>query len=128
MYENMTVKELVEGIKSQKFTSESVVKYFAEVCEKKKDNNAVIEVFDDAIVKAREIDERIKKGEEVGKLAGLPIAFKDNILIEGKKASCASNFLTDFVAPYSATIVKNLVKEDAIPFARTNMEDRKSVV
>ena len=90
----MTVKELVEGIKSQKFTSESVVKYFAEVCEKKKDNNAVIEVFDDAIVKAREIDERIKKGEEVGKLAGLPIAFKDNILIEGKKASCASTFLT----------------------------------
>lgn len=123
MYENMTVKELVEGIKSQKFTSESVVKYFAEVCEKEKDNNAVIEVFDDAIVKAREIDERIKKGEEVGKLAGLPIAFKDNILIEGKKASCASNFLTDFVAPYSATIVKNLVKEDAIPFARTNMDE-----
>ncbi len=123
MYENMTVKELVEGIKAQKFTAESVMEHFIGVCNEKKDNNAVIEVFDDAIIKAKEIDERIRRGEKVGKLAGLPIAFKDNILIEGKHTSCASNFLTDFIAPYSATIVKNLVSEDAIPFARTNMDE-----
>lgn len=123
MYENMTVLELVEGIKTQKFTSESVVRYFMDKCNQKKDNNAVIEVFADAIDKAKAIDERISRGEKVGKLAGIPIAFKDNILIEGKIASCASNFLSDFVAPYSATIVNNLVAEDAIPFARTNMDE-----
>lgn len=123
MFENMTVRELAAGIKEQKFTSLSVVEYFIKACEDKKDNNAIIEVFEDAVEKAKEIDRKIRNGEQAGKLAGVPVAFKDNILIKGKRASCASNFLTDFVAPYSATIVENLVKEGAIPFARTNMDE-----
>lgn len=122
-FEKLSVIELVEGIKSRKFTSEEVVKYFVAKCEEKKDLNAVIEVFDDVVEKAKAIDQRIANGESVGALAGVPVAIKDNILCKGKRMSCASKFLKDFVAPYSSTIVKNLEREDAIIFARTNMDE-----
>lgn len=122
-YCGMTLFELLDGIKSRKFTSESVVRYFAEKCEEKKDLNAVVEVFADVFDKAKAIDEKIARGEKVGLLAGIPVAIKDNILCKGKKATCASNFMKDFVSPYTATLVKKLEAEDAIIFARTNMDE-----
>ncbi len=122
-FEELSVKELAEGIKSQTFSSESVVKYFIEQCEKHKELNAIIEVFDDVIEQAKLIDEKIAKGEKAGRLAGVPVAIKDNISYKGKKMSCASKFMKDYVSPYSATIIKKLEAEDAIIFARTNMDE-----
>ena len=122
-YKDLTVMQLVDGIKTKKFTSESVVKYFIEQCKEKQHLNALIEVFDDAVEKAVEIDKKISAGEQVGKLAGVPVAIKDNILCKGKKAGCASAFMQDFVSPYTATLVKKLEDEGAIIFARTNMDE-----
>ncbi len=122
-FDKMTVQELADGIRSQKYKSEEIVRFFAEKCEKFAKFNAIIEVFDDVFDKARKIDEKIARGEKVGKLAGVPVAIKDNILCKGKKMSCASKFMKDFVAPYSSTIVKKLESEDAIIFARTNMDE-----
>lgn len=122
-FKDLSVKELAQGIKTQKFTSESVVKYFIEQSEKKKDLNAIIEIFDDVLEKARAVDEKIKKGIPVGKLAGIPVAIKDNINYLGKKMSCASKFLKDYISPYSATVVKKLEAEDAVIFGRTNMDE-----
>lgn len=122
-FEKLTLFELVEGIKQQKFTSEQVVKYFIKRVEEQKSLNAIIEVFDDVIEKAKVIDEKIKSGKPVGKLAGLPVAIKDNIAYKGKKLSCSSAFMQGYVSPYSATIVKKLEAEDAIIFGRTNMDE-----
>ena len=120
---NLTVLELVEGIKARKFTATEVVEYYTEVANNTKDYNAVIEVYADALDRARAIDEKIAKGEAVGKLCGVPVAIADNIVVEGKHCSAASKFLIDFVAPYSATVVEKLLAEDAIPFVRTNMDE-----
>ncbi len=122
-FEQLSLQQLAEGIKSQEFTSESVVKYFIAQCEKFKDLNAIIEVFDDAIEKAKIIDKKIASGEKLGALAGIPVAIKDNISCKGKKMTCASKFLADYVSPYTATITKKLEDEDAIIFARTNMDE-----
>ena len=122
-YEKLTVQELRDGIVSQKFTSVEVLKYFIKRCEKCKNLNAIIEIFADSIEKARMVDEKIARGERVGKLAGVPIAIKDNIFYKDHKLSCASMFLQDFVAPYNATVVEKLLAEDAIIFARTNMDE-----
>ena len=122
-YSKLSVKELVNGIKSQNFSSEDVVRFFIQECEKKQDLNAVVEVFSDSIERAKIIDEKIKKGEKVGLLAGLPVAIKDNISFKNKKMSCASKFMKDYVSPYSATIVKKLEEQDAVIFARTNMDE-----
>lgn len=122
-YSKLTLLEIRDGILSGKFTSEDVVRFSIKKCEEKKDLNAVVEIFYDAIDRAKEIDEKISKKLKVGRLAGVPIAIKDNILFKGKKMGCASKFLQDFVAPYSATIVEKLLAEDAIIIGRTNMDE-----
>lgn len=120
---DLTVIEIRDGILSKKFTSEEICKHCISVCKEKKNLNAFIEIFDDAIEKAKEVDKKIATGQRVGALAGVPIAIKDNILYKGKRMSCASRFLKDFVAPYSATIVEKLLAEDAVIIGRCNMDE-----
>ena len=123
VFEKLSIQEIREGIVSQQFTSVEVLKYFIKRCEKCKKLNAIIEIFADSIERARIIDEKIARGEKVGKLAGIPVAIKDNIFYKDHKVSCASLFMQDFVAPYSATVVEKLLAEDAVIFARTNMDE-----
>ena len=85
--------EIAKGIKSGELSSEELVKYYFAQMDKYSHKMAVLEKFEDALEKAREIDEKIKKGETLGVLAGVPILIKDNIMYEGKIASCASKFL-----------------------------------
>jgi aspartyl-tRNA(Asn)/glutamyl-tRNA(Gln) amidotransferase subunit A len=75
-----------------------------------------------AIKKAKEIDERIKKGEE-GKLAGLAIAIKSNINVRGLRATCASKTLENYVSPYDATVIERIEREDGIIIGMTNMDE-----
>ena len=60
---------------------------------------------DGALARAREIDRRARRGERLGKLAGLGIAVKDNICVKSLQATCASRILAGFNPPYSATAV-----------------------
>lgn len=110
-------------IKSQEITSEKLTELYLNQIEKYKHKNAILEVFDDAIAQAKKIDEKIKAGKSVGRLAGLPFIIKDNMLYKGKKATCASKFLKDFVSPYTATAVQKLIDEDAIIIGRANMDE-----
>ena len=122
-YLKLSLKELSDGVKSQKFTSEELVSFFISRIEKAGEYNAIIEVFDDALSQAKMIDEKVKKGETLGKLAGVPVVIKDNILCKGKHASCASKFMKDFISPYDATIVTKLKNEGAVILARANMDE-----
>lgn len=122
-YTKISIEEMVKGIKSQQFSCQDVVSFYLKRIEEFKEYNAVIEAFDDALITAKSLDEKVKAGESLGLLAGVPVIIKDNILCKGKKASCASAFLKDFVAPYDATIVKKLKEQDAIIIARANMDE-----
>ena len=121
----MTLKEMVEKIKSKEMTSEELVKsYIENILEKEPKVNAFLSLScDEALEKAKEIDAKIAKGEALGKLAGIPIAIKDNICTEGVNTSCASKMLEDFIPPYDATVVKKLLEEDAIIIGKTNMDE-----
>lgn len=121
-FEDLTLTELVKLIKEKKVTSEELTTYFISRCEEKKDHNAVLEIFDDALERAKEMDKKISQGF-AGKLAGIPVIIKDNILYEGKKCTCASKFLEDYVAQYSSTVVEKLLQEGAIIIARANMDE-----
>jgi len=119
---NLSINEYIKALKDKKFSAVDGVKYFSDRI-KKDHRNAVIEVFQSATDAAKKIDEKIKKGEKLGKLGGVPILIKDNILYKGHKASAASKMLGDFVSPYSATIVEKMLAEDAIILGRTNMDE-----
>lgn len=75
-----------------------------------------------ALKKAREIDEKIKKGEKVGKLAGVPYALKDNFLSPEGETTASAHILQGFTSPITATAVKKLEDEGAIMIGRTNLD------
>ncbi len=76
-----------------------------------------------ALEEARRLDERIGRGEEVGPLAGVTVALKDNFCIEGKEVTCGSRILKGFIAPYEASFVKKLRRAGAIFLGQTNMDE-----
>ena len=79
----MSIKEMVSKIKSQEMTSEELVNsYIEQITEREKDVNAFLTLMcDEAVEKAKQIDEKIKKGEKTGKLAGATICKVDDELM-----------------------------------------------
>lgn len=121
----MNIKEMVDKIKTGELTSEALVQsYIEEITKTEPTVNAFLTLTcEKALAKAKEIDAKIKAGETLGRLAGIPIAIKDNICTEGVNTTCASKMLEDFIPPYDATVVKKLLAEDAIIIGKTNMDE-----
>lgn len=120
---SLGVLDTIEGLKNGDFTCEECVRAYLPNIKKLWHKNAVLEVFDDAIDRAKEIDKKIASGKASGKLLGVPIIIKDNILYKGKCATSASKFMEGFVAPYSATVTEKLLKEGAVILGRANMDE-----
>jgi len=76
-----------------------------------------------ALAAARTVDEKIAKNAPVGLLAGVPIAIKDNISIKGDLTTCASRILENYVAPYDATVIEKIKREDGVVIGKTNMDE-----
>ncbi len=120
---NLTAIELAQKIKAQKVSCEEAVLYYISQIEKYHDKNAVIEVFEDAIDVAKDMDKKLKAGKTAGKLFGVPILIKDNILFKGHNMSAGSNFLKDFKSIYTATALSKLLDEGVIVLGRCNMDE-----
>ena len=121
-FEKFTLLEIVNMLKNKTVSSEQLTKYFISKIEEKKSLNAVLEVFDDAINLAKEADKKIQAGEN-GKLLGVPVIIKDNILYKGKKCTCSSKFLKDYIAQYNSTVVEKILQEGGVIIGRANMDE-----
>lgn len=76
-----------------------------------------------ALAQAKSLDAKRAAGGKLGKLAGVPVAIKDNIHVKGEITTCASKFLTNYRAPFDSTLVRLLEAEDAIILGKTNMDE-----
>lgn len=86
--------------------------------------NAYLELFEADEIAIAEAQARIEKeGDKAPLLCGIPLAMKDNILIEGKIASAASKILSTHKATYDSTVTALLKKQGALFIGRTNMDE-----
>ncbi|XKT74775.1 MAG: Asp-tRNA(Asn)/Glu-tRNA(Gln) amidotransferase subunit GatA [Patescibacteria group bacterium UBA2163] len=117
--------ELAKGYRKGDFTVRSVVQAYLDKIEKENHKfNVYLEVFNDVLEAADRADAILQKeGANAHVLCGVPIAVKDNILIEGKIASAASKMLENHVATYDATAIDRLKKTGAVFLGRTNMDE-----
>ena len=88
------------------------------------DLNAFITITEDeALARAKEIDDGVARGESVGPLAGVPVVVKDNICTKGILSTAGSKSLETFVPPYSATVVERLYAAGAVVIAKANLDE-----
>lgn len=118
----MKIKEQIEKFINGEI---SVYENTKQVVEKAKKNecNQYITVNDNALKRAQYLDEKLKRGEKPGELFGICVSIKDNISVKDMKMTCASKMLEDFIPVYNATVVENLIREDAIIVAKCNMDE-----
>ena len=76
----------------------------------------------EAMDAAQKADERIRNGEK-NLLLGIPFLAKDNVMTKGVKTTAASYMLSNYIAPYDATIIKNLKKAGAVLIGKTNLDE-----
>ncbi len=85
---------------------------------------AFLSIFaDKAIQQAEALDRKRSQNKPLGKLAGVPIAIKDNMHILNEITTCGSKFLKNFRAPFDATAVRLLEQEDALILGKTNLDE-----
>src|SRR3989344_5751384 len=117
------VADIAKRIQNGELKAIDLVKKSLDLIEEKSDFDAIISTTKKRALKlAAEIDEQVKEGGKVGKLAGVPFIAKDNFLTFGGKTTAASNMLKDFEAPYQATAINKLEAEGAICVAKANLD------
>jgi len=119
----LTIEEAAKQLRARELT----VRELWDACEaaaraKNPELNAYLEIFDADEVAITAAQERIDAGD-ASLLCGIPLAIKDNILIEGKLASAASVMLKNYTATYDATVITKLKEAGALFVGRTNMDE-----
>ncbi|PKP57551.1 Asp-tRNA(Asn)/Glu-tRNA(Gln) amidotransferase GatCAB subunit A [Candidatus Atribacteria bacterium HGW-Atribacteria-1] len=121
----LTAHEVINLIKKKKVTAFEVIQDIYNQIDKF-DN--IIKAFlilnrKEAFQQAKEIDVKVKNGEELPPLPGVAVAIKDIITTKGLETTCGSKILEGFIPPYNATVINRLKEAGAIIIGKTNMDE-----
>lgn len=124
MLHTKTLKALSDGLKKREFSSVEVTQAFLDRIQTHDQQlNSFITVTKElAVAQARAADMLRAKGQGHD-LTGIPIAQKDIFCTQGVKTSCGSKMLDNFIAPYSATLIRHFENHGAVMLGKTNMDE-----
>lgn len=118
-----SIAAIAEDVNAGRITAVENVEKSLKIIAEKESFKAIIATTEKrARQRAKEIDEKIARGESAGRLAGVPFIAKDNFLVFGAETTAASNILRGFTAPYQSTAIERLEAEGAICVAKANLD------
>jgi aspartyl-tRNA(Asn)/glutamyl-tRNA(Gln) amidotransferase subunit A len=122
---SLTAVELGKKIKAGEVSAEEAAKAALDAAAKKEAaiNSFVTIDEEKALKQAREVQKGIEDGRYTSPLAGVPVAIKDNMCIEGMLTTCSSKILGNFVPTYTSEAVLNLERAGAVIIGKTNMDE-----
>ncbi len=125
MLRNLTINQINRLLKRREASAVEITKdYLKRAKDLNKRINAIITLMEDyALTQAKEVDKLLDNDIEISPLAGVPLAVKDNILIEGEKCTAASKILENYIATYDATVIKKLKELKVIFLSKTNLDE-----
>ena len=123
----MDIASIQAGLRAKEFTAREVAENALErVNTVDQQIHAFLETCPDlAFAAADRVDAAIAEGDlsRAGLLAGVPVAFKDNMNLIGTHTTCASRMLENYVSPYTATCVARIIDQGGIPLGKLNMDE-----
>ena len=125
MTQRRTVVDIAAGVSSGKLSASSVLEEnLAAIDSREKEIHAFnLVTAERARERAAQIDADVKAGKNVGRLAGVTIALKDNMCTRGVETTCSSKILAGWKPPYDATVVRRLADEGAVFVGKTNLDE-----
>lgn len=124
MSKNYTLKQCSELLQSKQISAGELAQEYLLAIEQDNDSlNAFITLDkEQTMVEAKAADAKLAKGI-ANHLTGVPIAYKDIFCQQGWRSACSSKMLDSFTAPYTATVVQNLLNAGMVTLGRTNMDE-----
>ena len=124
-YRNLTIDGIHAGLREKRFSAKELTQEALRLAEAENQQYGVFLHFapDQALAAAGKVDSEIAAGKPLGPLGGVPVAVKDVIMTEGRRTTCASKLLENYVAPYSATAVERLEAAGGVIIGKTNCDE-----
>jgi len=121
----LTIKRAAEMIKSSEISSTELTRELIARIDTLdgKLNSYITVLADDALKAADEADRKVKSGEPLGALHGVPISVKDIFVMQGSQTTCGSKILQGFKSPYNATVIDKLLESGAVILGKNNMDE-----
>ena len=122
---DLSACEIAAGVVAGEFSATEVARAALDaVAARDGDVQAFLQVSEDmALAVAAGTDAARTAGEPLGPLAGVPVAFKDNMNLLGTRTTCASHMLERYESAYTATCVQRLLDAGATPLGKLNMDE-----
>ena len=126
-FAELSVAEIQAGLSAKEFSAKEVAQSsLSRIASADKAVHAFLETTEEMALKAAErVDAAVAAGSlsQAGPLAGVPVAFKDNMNLEGTHTTCSSHMLENYVSPYTATCVSKIIEAGGIPLGKLNMDE-----